>query len=242
MPVMGGKITTGPNKGRTFERYADPASQTGYTQKEYDPNDPSHTEYFSPYNYSADQVDEEQASSDAASRAATAAQRSAQSTNDDAKQAALRQAKLQAGERAWNEGVRQYNTGLDYKNRDLAARTSSDKRANDIRELDARTRLKLGLRELQLKEQFHGDDDMRAREQNVLSYVQAIGKLRLPYPELQALSQRAVAGIVPGGAGGGGAGAGGGALTADQWQALATGTSRDWEQSQAAGQGSALAG
>lgn len=166
---------------------------------------------------------------------------------------------------------------------DRALKDKIDSGNLDVSRLDSNTKLRLGLRELQLREQEGNATDQRAREQNVMTYLGAISKLRLPYAELQALSQRAVAGIVPGsastkvadtsaaeadaataaafGTGGGsaapahvtdgpvgaanGASGGGsdptGALTADQWAALAQGTTRDWEQNQIGQHGAGLA-
>lgn len=237
-----GTYEKGKNKGRQWEVYEDPASQTGWTRKEFDPWDKSNnggpTEYFTPYNMAAAEVDDQIAQRNAAEKAAMAAARSAEQTQASAREAALRDARLKANERAWNEGVRQFNTKQGLEERQLGINERQGNRELDLRELDTRTRLKLGLRELQLREQEGGARDMRDREQNVMNYIQAIGRLRLPLPELQALSQRAVAGIIPGGAAPGAGGAPG-ALTADQWAALGQGVSRDYEQRQI-GQGSGL--
>lgn len=256
MPKMTGKFTTGTNKGRQYEIYQDPASDTGYTRKNWDENDPNRTEYFEPYNYAAAQVDDEAAQMSAANSAANSAARAARATSANDRAAKFEYEKQRANERNFQEGVRQYNEGAGLKRDDMGLRRDQfgldrenavadrgiKKQDLKLRELDTRTRLQIGLRELELNEQKFGADDMRSRERNVMDYVKSIGQLRLPYAELQALSQRAVAGIIPGGAApGGGAPSGGGALTADQWQALAQGVSRDWEQRQI-GQGSALAG
>jgi hypothetical protein len=309
MVQMAGQYTKGKNKGRQWEVYAEPGTSTGYTRKEWDPNDSSNnggpTEYFSPFNYSAAQADDQLAQQGRAEQAARAAQVNGRQQDDDRKSAAFWQGVQQGNERTYQRGVYEFDQGQNYKNRDLESRNklgnreldlrgreldSKNKlgnrdldvrerlgnRENDLRELDTRTRLQLGLRELELRDREGGAKDFRDRERNVMDYLGAIGKLRLPYAELQALSQRAVQGIIPGGAaptpapaaplvgpngqpmlfpsvqpgapttvptGGAGTPAAtlpAGALTPDQWQALAQGMNRDWEQSQI-GQGSAVA-
>lgn len=254
MPQMTGRFATGKNKGRSWQVYADPASRTGYPRKQWDPNDPSGTEYFEPFDYSAAEMDEASAAEAAAAKAAKAAERAARQKADRDQESAFWQGVQRANERAYQEGVRQYdqgyqlerdefNEGRRVSDRDFDEKRRVSDRDYKLNELDTRTRLQIALREVELSEKQFGASDMRARERNVMDYLTRIGDLRLPYTELQALSQRAVAGIIPGAAapGAAGAGAGGGALTADQWQALATGVQRNYEQRQI-GQGSALAG
>lgn len=251
--VRTGQYMEGPNKGRKWEIYEDPASQTGWTRKNWSPSKPG-TEYFEPFNADAADVDEQAAinSRRAAEHAADVANQgrvraAAEQQTADEKVAALVRGGLEG---SWKLKDREYGLQKDDRNirrDDLAMRTRQGNRELDLREMDQRTRLQLGLRELQLREQEGGNTDMRARERNVLDYVQGIGRLRLPLNELRALSQRAVAGIVPGGAAPAAPGGAqvapngaGGALTADQWQALVDGTARDFEVRQI-GQGSALA-
>lgn len=259
MVQMSGSYTKGKSKGRQWEVYADPAqTSTGYTRKEWDPHDSSNnggpTEYFSPFNFSAAQADDQVQQQGRAEQAARAAQASARQQDEDNKSSAFWQGVQQANERQYQRGVTEFDQGMGFKNRDLESRTKLGNRELDIRKdianLDNRTRLQLGLKELELREREGGAQDMRSREKNVMDYLTTIGKLKIPYTELMALQQRAVQGIIPGGAApagaapaavAAGAGAnGGGALTPDQWQALAQGVGRDWEGRQI-GQGSPAA-
>lgn len=274
MPRMEGTFDEGKNKGRKWQVYADPGSKTGYTRKNFDPYDTSNdggpTEYFEPFDMASADVDDRKSASKAATAAAKAAQRKAEDQDDDRRNSSFWLGVQQANERTYQEGVRQFDEGQglkrdelgfrredserddDDRREDLGLRRKQGNRELDLKEMDSRTRLQLGLRELELREREGGSDDLRAREKNVMDYLTTIGKLRLPHSELQALGQRAVAGIIPGQAapaaalpaGGPGVAAAmpagpGGALSADQWAALAQGVARDYEQRQI-GQGSAL--
>lgn len=225
MPVsMSGRFNEGPNKGKSWQVYADPAQQRGYTRKIWDQYDTSNggkpTEYFEPFDYGAAEVDaqgvDQSRQTAAATAAAVAAQRQAQQAADDTKAAAFWKGTQEYNERGYQEGVRQFDKG---------------QRLNEVTQRD---KLRLGLQELKLRESEGQNGDARAKEKNVMDYLGAIGRLRLPYSELRALSQRAVAGIIPGQQQAANAQAGAqtaqaGALTADQWQALSQGVSRDYE-------------
>lgn len=232
-----GRFTEGRDKGKSWEIYQDPASKSGWTRKVWNPYDTSNdgkpTEYFGEFDYGAAEVDAQSSANKAAEAAAKNAQQeaAAKAAKDEAdrKAAGFWQGVQATNERTYQEGVRQFNEGQALKSREV-----------DLRAMDQRDRMRLGLRELELNEKTAGNTDQRNREKNVLDYLGAIGKLKLPYPELVALSQRAIAGIVPGGAGQGGKNGGGGALTADQWAALGNGVVRDWETRQV-GQGNPLA-
>lgn len=236
MPATTGRFTEGKDKGKSWQVYQDPASKTGWTRKVWNPYDVSNngapTEYFGEFDMAAAEVDEQSASEKAAKKAAERQQLAARQAAADTQNKAFWDSVIASGGKRFDEDVRQFNVGQQTKDREI-----------NVRDAERRDRLRLGLRELELSEANNSNTDLRSREKNVLSYLDAIGSLRLPYPELVALSQRAVAGIVPGAAGQGGKGnGGGGALTADQWAAIAQGTARNWEQRQAAGQGNPLAG
>lgn len=238
MPATTGRFTEGKDKGKSWQVYQDPASKTGWTRKVWNPYDVSNngapTEVFGDFDMAAAEVDEQSAAEKAAKKAAERQQAAAAQAAADAKTKAYWDSVIASGGKRFDEDVRQFNENRGLRGREI-----------DVRDAERRDRLRLGLRELQLSEENSANTDMRSREKNVLSYLESIGNLRLPYPELVALSQRAVAGIVPGAAvqgGKGKGGGGGGALTADQWAAIAQGTARNWEQRQAAGQGNPLAG
>ena len=78
--VRTGQFTSGPNKGRFWEAYEDPASRTGWTRKIWDRDDPRRTEYFEPFNAGAAEVDEQ---ADQVLRAATAARAATQAAERD---------------------------------------------------------------------------------------------------------------------------------------------------------------
>lgn len=238
MPVQTeGRFTSGPNKGKRWQVYQDPAQRGGYTRKIWDQYDTSNggapTEYFEPFDYGAAEVDAQAEDRATANAQATAARVAAARAQEQAVEAAKQErgagfwkSVQDANERSYQEGVRQFD-----KQHRLAETTQRD-------------RLRLGLQELTLREREGQNTDARARERNVMDYVGAISKLRLPYAELRALSQRAVAGVIPGAApmtGAQAATAQAGALTADQWAALAEGTARDYEYRQIGQKSSALA-
>ena len=235
MPVkMQGRFTEGPNKGKNWAVYADPAQTRGYTRKIWDPYDTTNggkpTEYFEPFDMASAEVDAQQADQTAQNAAATAAavaaQRSAQRQRDDEQAAGFWRGVQEYNERGYQEGVRQFDKG------------------QRLAETTQRDRLRLGLQELVLREREGQNTDARNREKNVMDYISGISKLRLPLSELRALSQRAVSGIIPGGpamTGAEAATAQAGALTADQWQALVDGTVRDYEARQVGQRSAGLA-
>lgn len=249
MPVkLTGRFDSGPNKGRQFEIYQDPASKTGWTRKNWNPYDTANggkpTENFEEFDYGAAEVDADAADRASANAAAAAAKKQADqeaALGAKGKSAEALQAKA---ERDFQEGVRRYNTTEGRQAAEEERLRQQGNRELDLKAVDQRTRLQLGLRELELREREGGNTDARARERNVLDYIQGIGRLRLPLAELRALSQRAVQGIVPGAPVGSPAqvapNGSGGALTADQWAALGEGVARDYETRQI-GQGSGLA-
>lgn len=233
MPRMEGVFSDGPDKGRPWQVYADPASPTGYTRKRWDPYAPDHVEYFDPYNYAAAAEDERQQQARDAAAAAEQSRLDAIRRDFLGRDAAATNSQNRYRDTLFTEDTRRFDVQQQQTARTERNRVQQAKDA--LKEQRRQYDLTYGQRQTEI-----GNQDMRSREQNLLTYLQAIGRLHLPYAELQALSQRAVAGIVPGGTASGG-GAGTASLTPDQWAAMAQGTTRDWEVGQV-GQGNPLRG